>query len=77
MAGANYEIVVRGRLAGSLTRWADELEVTVSGPDTVRLRGWFADQAGLQGLVRRLGALGVELSSLRRLPDTAEQAPTT
>lgn len=69
MAGANYEIVVRGQLAGSLTRWADELEVTLSGPDTVQLHGWFADQAALQGVLRRLGALGVELSSVRRLPD--------
>lgn len=70
MAGANYEIVVRGRLGGALTRWFDELDVRSSGPDATRLHGWFADQAALQGLLRRLGDLGLELSCVRRLPDT-------
>lgn len=69
MAGANYEIVVRGRLGGALTRWFDDLEVRSSGPDATRLYGWFVDQAALQGVLRQLGDLGLELSSVRKLPD--------
>lgn len=70
MAGANYEIVVAGRLGGALTRWFDDVvEVRASGPDATHLRGWFPDQAALQGLLARLGDLGIELDSVRRLPD--------
>ena len=67
MSGAKYEIVVRGRLGGALTRWFDEFEVRSSGPDATHLYGWFADQAALQAALRQLGDLGLELSSVRRL----------
>jgi hypothetical protein len=69
VAGAHYEIVVRGRLGGSLTRWFDDLEVRSSGPDATYLSGWFADQSALQGVLTRLGDLGLELASVRQLPD--------
>jgi hypothetical protein len=67
--GANYEIVVHGRLGGALTRWFEGVEVASSGPDATRLCGWFSDQAALQALLAELGALGIELSSVKRLPD--------
>jgi hypothetical protein len=67
---AHYEIVIRGRLGDAAARWFDDLDVRPAGPDATRITGWFADQAALQGLLSRLGELGVELSSLRRLePD--------
>jgi len=69
MAGAHYEIVVRGRLGGAMTRAIGALEVRSSGPDATYLRGWFADQAALQGVLRQLGDLGIELSAVRRLAD--------
>jgi hypothetical protein len=69
VANAQYEIVVRGRLGNALTRWFDDLDVRPAGPDATRLCGWFVDQAALQGVLARLGELGVELSSLRRLPE--------
>lgn len=69
MSGANYEIVVRGRLGGALARWFDDLELRSATPDATHLYGWFADQAALQGVLRRLGDLGLELSSVRRLPE--------
>ena len=65
MKGAQYEIVVRGRLGGPLTRWFDDLEVRSSGPDATYLYGWFADQAALQSTLLQLGDLGLELSSVR------------
>ena len=74
MAGANYEIVVQGRLAGELTRWPDDVEVRSAGPDSTQLVGWFADQAALQGLLRRLDERGVELSLLRRLPGSGRDS---
>lgn len=67
MSGANYEIVVHGRVGCELTRWPGEVEVRPAGPDATHLVGWFADQAALQGLLRRLGELGLELFLLRRL----------
>ena len=68
MAGANYEIVVRGRRGGPHTPWFEGLEVRPSGPNTPHA-GWFADQAALQGLLRELGDLGLELAAVQRLPD--------
>jgi hypothetical protein len=71
VAGAHYEIVVRGRLGCSLSRWFREVEVHSAGPDATCLRGWYPDQAALQGTLARLGDFGIELSSVRRLPDDA------
>ena len=69
MAGANYEIVISSRLGRAMLRWFDGLEVQASGPDATYLCGWFPDQAALQGLLRQLGDLGLELDSIRRLPN--------
>lgn len=69
MAGAEYEIVIRGRLGGVVTRSLRELEVHSTSPDATCLRGWFVDQPALQGILAQLGDLGIELASVRRLPD--------
>jgi hypothetical protein len=66
---ALYEIVVSGRLGAALVRSLDDLEVRSSGPDATYLYGWFADQPALQELLARLGDLGIELTSLRRVPE--------
>jgi hypothetical protein len=67
---AHYEIVVRGRLGAVLTRAFDNLEVEATGTDETVLRGWFEDQSALQGVLSHLGALGIELSSVRRVERT-------
>jgi hypothetical protein len=67
--GAQYEIVIKGRLGGPLVRWFDDLEVRSSGPDATHLCGWFSDQPALQAVLTRLGDLGLELEAVRRLPD--------
>ena len=71
MAAAEYEVVIRGRLGTALTQSFEGLEMRPCGPDQMSLRGWFVDQAALQGLLSALGDLGIELSAVRRLPDTA------
>jgi|tagenome__1003787_1003787.scaffolds.fasta_scaffold17384780_1 hypothetical protein len=68
LTAARYEIVVRGRLGKALWRSFDGMEVRASGPDGTYVRGKL-DQAGLQGVLTRLGELGVELSEVRRLSD--------
>jgi hypothetical protein len=70
VGAAQYEIVICGRLGTALTKSFEGLEVSTAGPDATYLRGWFVDQAALQGLLSALGDLGIELSAVRRLPDT-------
>lgn len=72
MAAAQYEIVVHGRLGSALVGWFDDLDVRSSGSDATRLCGWFADQPALQGVLAQLGAVGVELTSVQRLPDPTD-----
>lgn len=67
--GANYEIVIRGRLGQAMTRWFRDLEVEASGPDETYLVGWFEDQAALLGFLSEVGDLGLELAGVRRLPE--------
>jgi hypothetical protein len=70
VGAARYEIVICGRLGAALTKSFDGLEVGPSEPDATYLRGWFADQAALQGLLNTLGELGIELSAVHRLPES-------
>ncbi len=67
MEPTRYEIIVRGRFGGVLTRAFDDLEVRAEGADQTAISGWFEDQCALQGLLSHLGALGIELSSVRRI----------
>lgn len=69
VAAARYEIVVRGRLGGALSRWFDDLEVQSREPGATHMYGWFPDQPALYATLARLADLGLELLALRRLPD--------
>ncbi len=69
LTGSRYEIVVRGRLGGALIQALDGLDLLRSGADATHLSGWFVDQAALYGVLRELGDLGLELCSVRRLPE--------
>ena len=69
MAGAKYEIVVKGRLGRALVRSFDDLEIRSTGPNATHLYGWFPDQPALHGVLRRIGDLGLELASVQRLGD--------
>jgi hypothetical protein len=67
--GCEYEVIVRGRLGPRLIRALEGLEVTASGPDETRLRGWLADQASLHGVLERIRDLGLELTEVHRVAD--------
>lgn len=64
-----YRIRVPGRLDEHLSDWAEGMTVTVEqqseGPPTTTLTGLLVDQAALQGLLRRLYALGLPLIEVK------------
>jgi hypothetical protein len=64
---ATYEIKVPGQLDERWSEWDGKMTITVTseedGPPVTTLTGSF-DQAALQGLLRRLYALGLPLISV-------------
>jgi hypothetical protein len=63
-----YEIGVRGRLGPELLRWFEDLQVRTVEAGVTYLCGWFPDHAALQGVLAQFGELGLEVASLRELP---------
>ena len=65
---ATYQIKVPGALDESWSDWAGGMTVAVEsegdGPPVTTLTGTVADQAALQGLLRRLYSLGLPLISV-------------
>jgi len=72
---ATYQIVVPGELGPGWSDWI-EMAITVEtegeGPPVTTLTGTVADQAALQGLLRRLYSLGLPLISLVCLEDPSK-----
>ena len=68
---ATYQIKVPGHLDESWSDWAEGMTITVekggNGPSVTTLTGTVADQAALQGVLRRLYSLGIPLVSLNRV----------
>jgi hypothetical protein len=65
---ATYQIKVPGHLDESWSDWAGGMTIAVEsegdGPPVTTLTGVVADQAALQGLLRRLYSLGLPLISV-------------
>jgi len=65
---ATYQIKVPGHLDESWSDWAGGMTITVENgdddPPITTLTGVVADQAALQGLLRRLYSLGLPLISV-------------
>jgi hypothetical protein len=65
---ATYQIKVPGHLDESWSEWAGGMTITLEGgdddPPVTTLTGVVADQAALQGLLRRLYSLGLPLISV-------------
>ncbi len=65
---ATYQIKVPGHLDESWSDWAGGMTIALEsgddGPPTTTLTGVVADQAALQGLLRRLYSLGLPLISV-------------
>lgn len=70
---AAYEIRVPGQLDPNWSDWAGGMDFTVEskgdGPPVTVLTGVVADQAALQGLLRRLYSLGLPLLSVICIAD--------
>ena len=69
-----YRIVVRGELSHRYLQ-AFEGMTLAAGDGETAITGPVVDQAQLQGLVDRVGDLGLELVSLNPAPDPAASAP--
>ena len=65
---SRYEIVLRGPLPPRLDAVVDGFVVVSSDAAETRLVGW-ADQASLQGALRRVADFGLDLISVAELPD--------
>jgi hypothetical protein len=62
-----YEIRVRGPLGPTMMQAFPTLAMSRNGQDTL-LTGSLADQSALYGVIHQLGALGLQLQEIRRLP---------
>jgi hypothetical protein len=67
MGSLIYEIRIRGHLGETMRSAFEGLQIDTRGPDTV-LSGALPDQAALQGVLAEIGALGLDLLEVRRLP---------
>ena len=61
---ARYEIQIEGHIDAEWADWFEGLTVTIQADGTTLLSGLLADQAALQGLVRKVGSLGMTLVSI-------------
>lgn len=71
-----YEIRLQGHLQPRWAAWFEGLRITNEGDGTTLIRGPVADQAALQGLLRKLGDLGLTLVSVTQVgPDQSDAPP--
>ncbi|RPI50094.1 MAG: hypothetical protein EHM56_11415 [Chloroflexi bacterium] len=64
--GREYEIRVKGQLAGDWSDWLDGLQMTALACGDTVLSGTIVDQAALMGILNKLNRLNVTLLSLRQ-----------
>lgn len=64
-----YEIVIRGYISDA---WFEALRVTGQADSLTTLRGSLIDQSALQGVLRRINDLGMELISVHGIPEAEE-----
>ena len=70
----SYQIRVRGRLGRTMLTAFPALHASTEDGDTL-LTGFLPDQAALHGVLAEIGALGLELLEVRRLPGDASGSP--
>jgi len=68
-----YEIKIKGRLDQTWAEWFEDLQLTHLEGDCTLLSGPLTDQATLHGLLERIRDLNVELLSVRRVENMADQ----
>ena len=62
-----YEVTIAGRPGTRIMAALPGFEVLVTQQGRTRLRGWVQDQAGLQGVLRTLGDLGVAIEGVQHI----------
>jgi hypothetical protein len=68
MATQSYQIVVKGLPQAEWAARFEEAEILPLGNDQFLLRGVLSDQPALHGLLDRIGAIGLELVSVKFIP---------
>lgn len=61
-----YEIVIRGYIGDG---WFEEMTITGRTDHETILHGQLIDQSALQGVLRRISDLGMELISVNGIPE--------
>jgi hypothetical protein len=64
-----YQIRVKGHLDESLASWFEGFTIINQTDGDVLLTGLIQDQAALQGVLNRIGNLGLTLISVNRVPE--------
>jgi hypothetical protein len=64
---ARYEVRVEGVLDGRWSEWFGGLQLGSDGNQTI-LSGILPDQSALQGILDKVGDLGLAIIAVRRLP---------
>jgi hypothetical protein len=70
-----YEIVVKGRVQGTLSRALDGFEVVATGPWGTRFRGCVDDQGALHAALGRIAGCNLILTSVRRVDQPVGESP--
>jgi hypothetical protein len=65
--GSRYEIRIQGHLDAHWDDWFEGLTVTNYADGTTTLSGVVIDQAGLHGLLGKIGGLGMTLISVNAM----------
>ncbi len=68
MSSTRYELRIKGRLSPDIREDFDDFDLTEAPVETVML-GEVVDEAHLHGILARLQAMGLQVLSLRSLPE--------
>ncbi|WP_018332152.1 hypothetical protein [Actinomycetospora chiangmaiensis] len=68
MPSTRYELRIKGRLSADVRHDFDEFDLTEAPVETIML-GDVSDDAHLHGVLARLQAYGLQVLSLRSLPE--------
>jgi hypothetical protein len=69
-----YEIVVKGRVEGTLSRALEGFEVVSGSSCETRFRGCIDDQAALHAVLRKIAGYNLVLNSVRTVDESQESA---
>jgi hypothetical protein len=64
-----YKIKIEGHLDSKWADWFDGMQIIDEGDGTTTLSGTVIDQAALQGVLRKISNLNLELTSVKKMND--------